>query len=136
MATPRMASNAKPPDILVVDDDEPVATTTARLLRLQGCTVRTAPSAERGLHEADAAHPDAIIVDYQMPIMDGLELLRKLRVHPRLHSTPVAIVTGGHLRDDVSAEIRSLGAEIWFKPLWLEDLVRLMRRLLEAKEPN
>jgi hypothetical protein len=46
---------------------------------------------------------------------------------------PVAIVTGDYfLDDDIAAELRQLGAEVKFKPLWLDDLVDLARNLLKV----
>jgi two-component system response regulator PrrA len=117
--------------ILVVDDDEGVTQTFARMLRLEGYDVRTAMNAETGLREADRSHPDAIIRDLRMPLVDGLGFLRRLRARDEQRDTPVAIVTGDYFLDDqVSAELRELGAELKFKPLWLEDLVGLARHLL------
>jgi two-component system response regulator PrrA len=119
--------------ILIVDDDEGVTQTFARMLRLEGYTVRTAVSAEKGLIEADQSHPDAIILDLRMPLLDGLGFLRRLRARDDQRATPVAIVTGDYFLDDsVSAELRELGAELRFKPLWLEDLVGLARNLLKV----
>jgi len=119
--------------ILVVDDDEGVTQTFARMLRLEGYEVRTAMSAETALREADRSHPDAIILDLRMPIVDGLGFLRRLRARDEQRDTPVAIVTGDYFLDDqVSAELRALGAELKFKPLWLEDLVGLARHLLQV----
>ena len=119
--------------ILVVDDDEGVTETFARMLRLEGYEVRTAMSAETGLREAEKSRPDAIILDLRMPLVDGLVFLRRLRARDEQRDTPVAIVTGDYFLDDqVSAELRSLGAELKFKPLWLEDLVGLARHLLQV----
>jgi two-component system response regulator PrrA len=119
--------------ILVVDDDEGVTQTFARMLRLEGYDVRTAMNAETGLREADKSRPDAIILDLRMPLVDGLGFLRRLRARDELRDTPVAIVTGDYFLDDqVSAELRELGAELKFKPLWLEDLVGLARHLLQV----
>jgi two-component system, OmpR family, response regulator PrrA len=119
--------------ILVVDDDEGVTQTFARMLRLEGYDVRTAMNAETGLREADKSHPDAIILDLRMPLVDGLGFLRRLRARDEQRDTPVAIVTGDYFLDDqVSAELRELGAELKFKPLWLEDLVGLARHLLQV----
>jgi len=119
--------------ILVVDDDEGVTQTFARMLRLEGYDVRTAMSAETGLREADKSRPDAIILDLRMPLVDGLGFLRRLRARDEQRDTPVAIVTGDYFLDDqVSAELRELGAELKFKPLWLEDLVGLARHLLQV----
>ena len=119
--------------ILIVDDDEGVTQTFARMLRLEGYQVRTAVSAEKGLQEAEQSHPDAIILDLRMPLVDGLGFLRRLRSHDAHSTTPVAIVTGDYFLDDaVSAELVQLGAELRFKPLWLEDLVGLARNLLKV----
>jgi len=119
--------------ILIVDDDEGVTQTFARMLRMEGFAVRTAISAETGLLEAAATPPDAIILDLRMPLLDGLGFLRRLRQTEGSRVTPVAIVTGDYfLEDDLSAELQALGAELRFKPLWLEDLVRLARNLIKV----
>src|SRR5437870_12107622 len=120
--------------ILIVDDDEGVTQTFARMLRLEGYQVRTAVSAETGLREAEESRPNAIILDLRMPLVDGLGFLRRLRAQADQRTTPVAIVTGDYFLDDaVSTELRELGAELRFKPLWLEDLVGLARNLLKSK---
>ncbi len=119
--------------ILIVDDDEGVTQTFARMLQLEGYQVRTAVSAETGLQEAARSHPDAIILDLRMPLIDGLGFLRRLRERDEHRTTPVAIVTGDYFLDDaISSELRELGAELRFKPLWLEDLVGLARNLLKV----
>ncbi len=119
--------------ILIVDDDEGVTQTFARMLRMEGYQVRTAMSAETGLREAAEHPPDAIILDLRMPMVDGLGFLRRLRSHEAQRATPVAIVTGDYFLDDtISSELRELGAELKYKPLWLEDLVGLARTLLKV----
>ena len=130
---PSLTSEPTTSKILIVDDDEGVTQTFARMLRLEGYQVRTAVSAEKGLQEAERSRPDAIILDLRMPLVDGLGFLRRLRARDDQRSTPVAIVTGDYFLDDsVSAELRALGAELRFKPLWLEDLVGLARNLLKV----
>jgi DNA-binding response OmpR family regulator len=119
-------------NVLIVDDDEAVTQTFARMLRLEGYTVRTAMTAEHGLREAAEGHPDAIILDLRMPLVDGLGFLRRLRKHDGSRATPVVVVTGDYFLDDeIADELRFLGAELRFKPLWLEDLVGLARNLLK-----
>ena len=90
--------------ILIVDDDEGVTQTFARMLRLEGYQVRTAVSAENGLREAEESHPDAIILDLRMPLVDGLGFLRRLRAHDDQRDTPVAIVTGDYFLDDAGLD--------------------------------
>lgn len=117
--------------ILIVDDDRSVADTFARMLKLEGFKVATAMSAESGLEMADEVRPDAIILDMRMPITNGLEFLRLIRAKPLLSDVPVAIVTGDYfLSEPTQHELKSLGASIRFKPLWLEDLIALARTLI------
>jgi DNA-binding response OmpR family regulator len=119
--------------ILIVDDDEGVAQTFARMLRLEGFVVRTAMTAEIGWREVESISPDAIILDMRMPLVDGLGFLRRLRERENSRLTPVAVVTGDYFLDDeVSAQLRALGAELRFKPMWLEDLVGLARTLIKV----
>ena len=119
--------------ILIVDDDEGVTQTFARMLSLEGYSVLTALDAEMGLREVSEHEPDAIILDLRLPIVDGLGFLRRLRAQTKQRETPVAIVTGDYFLDDaLSAELRALGASLRYKPLWLDDLVGLARDLLKV----
>jgi two-component system response regulator PrrA len=119
--------------ILIVDDDRAVADTFARMLKLEGFNVATAINAEVGLELADSVRPNAIILDLRMPIVNGVQFLRHIRSKPHLQEVPVAIVTGDYfLGDATAAELKSLGASVRFKPLWLEDLVALARTLLST----
>ena len=66
-----------------------------------------------------------------MPLTNGLQFLQAIRAIPGLTTTPVAIVTGDyHLDEAQAADIRALGAELRYKPLWMEELVILARELL------
>ncbi|HEY7502104.1 MAG TPA: response regulator [Vicinamibacterales bacterium] len=117
--------------ILIVDDDRSVADTFARILKLEGFEVATAMSAEAGLEMADNVAPDAIILDMRMPITNGLQFLRMIRTKPHLVEVPVAIVTGDYfLADPIQNELKSLGASIRFKPMYLEDLLTLARTMV------
>lgn len=134
LAVPALKADPTTATILIVDDDEGVTQTFARMLRLEGFEVKTALNAETGLHVAGEALPDAIILDLRMPLLDGLGFMRRLRSAPEHSKTPVAIVTGDYFLDDaISNELRALGAELRFKPMWLEDLVVLARTLLSRK---
>ena len=128
------SSSEKPegtPRVLIVDDDVSVTDTFSRMLRLEGYEVWAALSADEGLSLAQTHRPNAVILDLRMPLTSGLQFLRAIRAIPGLTSTPVAIVTGDYYLDDAqSNEIRELGAELRYKPLWLEELVTLARELL------
>jgi DNA-binding response OmpR family regulator len=122
------------PRLLIVDDDDATIKTFARILTLEGFDVRTAATAESGLRELEASRPDAVILDLRMPYINGLGLLYRMRACEPGRETPVAIVTGDQCIDDaVLNELRELGAEVKFKPLWVEDLVDVARSLVNSR---
>lgn len=119
--------------VLIVDDDDIVRHTFAQILRSEGYQVRTAKNADSGLRRAADCRPDAIVLDFRMPVLNGLGSLRKLRGVEAQLDIPVAIITGDYFLDDqVTAELEALGAVLYFKPLWLEDLVALVDELLRG----
>jgi two-component system, OmpR family, response regulator len=121
--------------VLIVDDDGATTDTFARILTLEGYEVRTARDAESGLRENDSWQPDAIVLDLRMPFINGLGFLYRLRSRRDHSSTPVVIVTGDQCLEEATiAEIGSLGAEVHFKPLWLDELVSLVRKLLGGNQ--
>jgi DNA-binding response OmpR family regulator len=119
--------------ILIVEDDPAVAATFARMLRLSGYSVLTACDGETGLRQVADRRPDAAVVDLRMPTTDGLTFMLRLRAIEKRRRTPVAIVTGDYMLDDtVMRELTRLGATVYFKPLWLEDLLRIARSLVNG----
>jgi CheY-like chemotaxis protein len=123
-------SGRNSPTILIVDDDRTVVDTFAAALHREGFNVRTAANAESGLREATTYGADAIILDLRMPLINGLGFLYRLRTWDAHRCTPVAIVTGAVVDEALQAEVNELGAELRFKPLWLEDVVEPARRLV------
>jgi DNA-binding response OmpR family regulator len=127
----RPEASAPAPRVLIVDDDKSVTNLFSRMLRLEGYEVWAAHTADKGLNLASIRRPHAIILDLRTPLTSGLELLRSIRAISGLAQTPVAIVTGDYyLAEAQSDEIRALGAELRYKPLWLDELVSLARDLL------
>ena len=130
---PAPMSERKPFTILVVDDDLDVTGTFARMLALEGYGVQTALTAEAGLREAEINHPDAILLDLRMPLVDGLAFLKRLRAREEGRQAAVAIITGDYFLDDtVLNELRTLGADVHFKPVWLEELIRITEALVSV----
>jgi DNA-binding response OmpR family regulator len=117
--------------LLIVDDDEGVTQTFAGILRLEGHQVRTATNAYEGLREVESFRPDAIILDLRMPLINGLGFLYRLRGYVDTCRVPVAMITGDcTIDEEATAELRDLGAQLWLKPLWTEDLISIADRLL------
>jgi CheY-like chemotaxis protein len=110
-----------------------VAELFSRTLRLEGFEVWAANSAAEGLRLARQHRPDAVILDLRIPLTRGLDALRSLRALPGLTATPITIVTGDYYLAEAQAdEIRALGADVRFKPLWLDELVSLARHMVQA----
>lgn len=117
--------------LLIVDDDEGVTQTFAGILRLEGHQVRTAANAFEGLREVESFHPEAIILDLRMPLINGLGFLYRLRGFADTCRVPVAMITGDcTLDEEATNELRELGAHLWLKPLWTEDLISIADTLL------
>src|SRR6185295_13717226 len=104
----------------IVDDDTVVGDLFAKGLRGAGYEVSVVTSASDGLDRAKEDRPDLIVLDFRMPLVNGLGFLYRLR-ETEQQRTPVIVVTGDiPLADDVQAQFDELGAEVRFKPIALE----------------
>ena len=114
--------------VLVVDDDAAVRDSLRRSLAFEGYQVRTAADGFQAL-DAIAEHPpDAVVLDLQMPNLDGLEACRRLRA--RGDVVPVLMLTA---RDGTRDRVTGLdaGADDYLpKPFALEELLARLRALL------
>jgi DNA-binding NtrC family response regulator len=131
-----LGAASKRPTLLIVDDDVTTTRGFAKVLEFEGYCVFTAFDAETGLAMIERYAPDAILLDLRIPQADdGLSFLQRMRAHGC--GTPVAIVTGDCCMDDhLLRQLGDLGAEVRFKPLWLEDLLVLVRSLISVnREP-
>jgi CheY-like chemotaxis protein len=81
------------PKILSVDDSKTVRTALVRHFRPYACELLEAANGKEGLVTAAREKPDLIFLDYNMPVMDGVTMLRRLRENPDLRRTPVIMVT-------------------------------------------
>jgi DNA-binding response OmpR family regulator len=118
--------------ILIVEDDPGSAEAFVPILGSHGYDVRVAVDAEAGFCEIERRRPTVMLVDLHLPIIDGVEFLRLLRRNADHADLPVAMMTADYLVDDrVTDELKTLDAPLYFKPLWEEDLVGLVERLVE-----
>jgi len=86
-----------PRRILVVDDELYVTQLLAFILRRAGDDVTTADEGDLACQQAAQLQPDLIIADYQMPLIDGIEMCRRLKANPVTASIPVLMLTArGH----------------------------------------
>lgn len=79
--------------ILVVDDEPDLRSTVEYRLKFANFTVVTACNGKEGLEKAAVEEPDLILLDTNMPIIDGHEMLKQLRATPTLKDIPVIMLT-------------------------------------------
>ncbi len=89
--------------ILVVDDEPDLVSTVEYRLKFANCSVVTAANGQEGLERAAAEKPDLILLDTNMPGMDGHEMLEHLRADPVLQHIPVIMVTARCEPQDIAA---------------------------------
>jgi len=119
--------------IVVIDDNANDLEVTRRFLERRGYDAVPAGSGEEGLRLAQAVPPDAIVVDYRMPGMDGFEVTRRIKADPQLHTIPVLMLTGS---DSAEHVVQGLGVgadDFVTKGSDIEILVARLRALLRMK---
>ena len=119
--------------ILVVDDDKAVRDSLQRALVLEGYEVELAPDGTTAVKSLTQSAPDAVILDLQLPDIDGLEVCRRLRTLG--DRTPVLMLTA---RDAVNDRVEGLDAgadDYLVKPFELAELFARLRALLRRRAP-
>jgi DNA-binding response OmpR family regulator len=116
--------------VLIVEDDIGAREAFEPMLRAHGYDVRVAADGRSGVVAIRTRIPDVLLLDLHLQDTSGVEFLRQCR-----QEFPVAmksaIITGDYMLDDsVIRDIETLDARIYFKPLWEEDLVRIVRTLV------
>ena len=113
--------------VLVVDDDSKTADMLRRTLIYEGYRVLKAANGVEALAYVRDFRPDLIVLDWAMPMMDGLSVVERLR---RTDHTPVLMLTGRGALDDKVKAIQSGADDYLVKPFAPEELVARVRALL------
>ena len=116
--------------VLVIDDEESIVDLIKLGLKYEGFQVEAAFDGPEGLAAAQRIDPDLIILDSILPGVDGLEVLRQLRLNPITRDVPVLMLTAkGKVQDKVTG--LETGADDYLaKPFALEELRARLRALL------
>jgi len=120
--------------ILVVDDEEPVASLLRRILERLGCQVTTAHSGEEALAHLDAEEYDVIISDLKMPGMSGQELYALLRKNRPEVAERFIFVTGDVITPGTGYFIQASGRPSLAKPFTSGEIAVVLQEMLERKE--
>jgi two-component system chemotaxis sensor kinase CheA len=118
---------------IVADDTVASRTLMAALLEADGFAVRLAPDGAAALALLREAPCDVLVSDVQMPVLDGLELVRRVRAEEQWRALPIVLVSTLDAPDDVRAGVEA-GASAYLskRDLQGDALPLLVRRLLEA----
>lgn len=119
-------------NVLLVEDDRGVRESLARALKYEGYDVETAPDGIEAMQVIDRGAPDVIVLDVMMPVMDGLEVCRRLRA--RGDATPVLMLTARHEVNDRVAGLDAGADDYLVKPFALDELLARLRALLRRHE--
>jgi putative two-component system response regulator len=124
--------------VLVADDTESVRALFRKLLMAEGHDVIAVADGAEALDAVEKQHPDIVLLDVQMPRLDGLEVCRRLKAEPATRLTPVVLVTG---QSDMADRIKGIEAgadEFLTKPVHPHELrarvasLSRMKHLIDA----
>jgi two-component system cell cycle response regulator len=119
--------------ILTIDDSDVIRLLVEKAFKSFDCMVIEADNGAAGITVASREKPDLILLDYSMPVMDGLGVLARLRSNPDLKATPVIMLTAEAARDTV-IKIAQLGVRDYLvKPFKSELLVARVGRVVDLK---
>jgi two-component system OmpR family response regulator len=118
--------------VLLVEDDPAVRRILALQLETRGFTVRSAADGAEGFRALQEALPDCVVLDLMMPVMDGFELLKRIRSLGRTANLPVLILTAS---EDERHRLRTqqyLADAYLSKPYELDRVVVMINRLAKT----
>jgi two-component system cell cycle response regulator DivK len=121
--------------ILIVEDNEKNMKLARDVLQVKGYTTLAAVTGEEGVKLAVEQKPDLVLMDIQLPGMNGIEALRVLRANPITAEIPVIAVTASVMQQD-RKQITEAGFNAYVgKPINLKEFLDAVREALAGKPP-
>lgn len=120
--------------ILVVDDEPNIVLSLEFLMKQAGFAVRTAADGEEALKSIEAAPPDLVLLDINMPKLNGYEVCEKVRANPQWEKVRVVMLTAKG-RDIEKEKGLAMGADDYVtKPFATQDVVEKVREILGPEQ--
>ncbi len=120
--------------VLVADDNLDSRELIREVLQSENCQVLEAADGKEALERTLLNRPDVVLLDVQMPVMDGFSVLQQIRQDPRCSSLPVAAVTANAMRGERERALAAGFDEYISKPIHPASLRNIVQRLL-ARRP-
>jgi CheY-like chemotaxis protein len=121
------------PRILVVEDNEDNRDSLSRRLERRGFEVLLATDGRHGVEMAAAEKPDLILMDMNMPEMDGWEATRKIKATPEAADVPVIALTAHAMTGDRERALESGCSDYHTKPIEFAKLMNQIETLLQSR---
>jgi CheY-like chemotaxis protein len=118
------------PLILIAEDNEANIMTISSYLMAKGYRIVLAKNGEEAISISLTAKPDLILMDIQMPVMDGLEAIKQIRQIPMLVNVPIIALTALAMTDDRDRCLTAGANEYIAKPVKLKQLAATIHQLL------
>jgi two-component system cell cycle response regulator DivK len=120
--------------ILIIEDDEKNRKLLRKVLEHEGYRTTEVESGEAAIDAARASSPDLILLDYQLPGIDGLETFRRIRADADIRRMPILAVTASAMPED-TARMRAAGFDGFeTKPINVKTLLAKVRALLAREK--
>ena len=119
--------------ILVIEDHAPNATLVVDLLSFYGFRVSWASDGEKGLEMLKADRPDLILMDIQMPKMDGYALTRQLKADDETRAIPIVALTACAMVGDAERALEAGCDGYLTKPVNTRELPKTVKRFLQGE---
>ncbi len=118
--------------ILIVEDNEKNRKLVRDVLQVKGYITIETETAEEGIHLAQESQPALILMDIQLPGMDGITALKHLRADPKTRDIPVIAVTASAMMHKREAMLAEGFAGYQNKPISIKDFLEEVGKVLEA----
>ena len=118
------------PLILLAEDNEANIVTFSSYLEAKGYRILLANDGQQAIDLAKAEHPDLILMDIQMPVMDGLEAIKQIRLDPNLADIPIIALTALVMEGDHERCLAVGANEYLSKPIKLKQLATIIQQIL------
>ncbi|WP_420329818.1 response regulator [Spirulina subsalsa] len=118
------------PLLLLAEDNEANISTISSYLTAKGYRIELAKNGQEAINQAVALSPDLILMDVQMPGMDGLEAMKRMREMPELATTPIIALTALAMDSDRDRCLQAGADEYLSKPVRLKQLTLTIQQLL------